>query len=408
MIYSVFMEIVGRSRSTKLLFVLRELLLAGGIIVLLFVVSTQLIAHLENTNPQNDFSSYKSTGSIVNTNFDSEAQRYQERAESFHPVVASLGVHELTLQHMVSNHVMIFTGMPVDEYNAIPLAQALAKDLHELRRHELVPIVIAEPDSHWGLLDFREFQQGLYEKAIRRYFEILQQEGITEDMLGIWVPFPEPNVPNWNHTESTPADFGAAVNTYINGLRSVYPNARTGILLNSLTYEPNDESWDTGQSLSLIPYVEHIQPGTVDWVGLQGFPWTPRRGRVATAIHGAEQFLNAAMIEEAAEKLGTKRIWFNTGTYSAKYTNDETSYIVLDTQTRMSIVRSIVTEVLVAKSQGFEVMVNIFAEDKSATPEATDWSYLPNNHNATDQQHILSTLVRGLQEGGVTISFFDK
>jgi len=393
------------NNSFKSFAILKEVLLAIGVIVFLFIASNHLTMTLEANNPEID----QHTTIVTDTsNQTSESPRTTELTSSFHPVIVGLGRHEAALNQFVGRHVMVFTGMPVDEYNAIPLAHAMANDLKEFQKHGLIPMIIVEPDSSWGLLDFREFQQGLYEKGIRRYFEILKEEGIEENMLGIWIPFPEPNVPNWNHSESTPADYGAAVNTYITQLRSVYPSASTGILLNSLTYEPNDETWDTGQFLSLIPYVQHIQPGLVDWVGLQGFPWTPRAGQTATPIHDAAQFLSASMIEEAAMKLNSKRIWFNTGTYSAKYTNESRDLIVLNTNTRASIAQSIVRQVLTAKEQDYDVIVNIFAEDKSNTPESTDWSYLANPNNNSDQLHILSALIADFQKGGVTVSFFDK
>ncbi len=106
---------------------------------------------------------------------------------------------------------------------------------------------------------------------------------------------------------------------------------------------------------------------------------------------------------EAAQALGTKTIWFNTGTFGRKYTLDRDSQVTVSASKRKDLLNGIDTEVLRAKAKGYEVTINLFAEDKSATSEATDWSYL----SSGEEIQILSGFINRLKRENIAFSFFD-
>ncbi len=331
----------------------------------------------------------------------------QERLKSNTYEIYSSGKYEQAYRQEFIDKAMIFTTMPVDEYDAIPMATKMAAKIHELEKHDLTPIVIVEPDSSWGLLSFKELANGLYTKGISRYFEILKLRGVEEEALGLWIPFPEPNVPHWNTQDSTPEDYALAVNLYVSAMKSVYPSAKAGILLNSMSYKPNDTNWNNGRFVSFMPYLQKLDANQIDFFGIQGFPWLPRaKQRNVSAITDAQTFLAVKFVEEAMDYLETNYLFVNTGVFKSKYVNVAKDKITLKVKERDSIMQSITSQILKFKEKYDTVLVNYFAEDKSQKAEATDWSFLPNQNNGYDDQFVLFESVYKLTEGGVEVTIF--
>jgi len=255
-------------------------------------------------------------------------------------------------------------------------AKEMSIKLKEFNKYKVQPIVIVEPVTQWGLIDFTEFDSGFYDSWIKTYFLTLQKEGITDQMMGTWVPFPEANLPYWNHASATPADFSRIVNKYLKFLKTYFPEAKGSILLNSATYETDDFDWANGEYVSLSQYVSGLDKKYIDSFGIQGFPWSPpATSKDAAAIFNAREFLNEDLISEAADLLGTKNIWINTGTFSRKYTLDPEQTITITPEVRLDVLNSILSQAVKLKQKKNNVSINIFAEDKSETAEATDWSY---------------------------------
>lgn len=309
----------------------------------------------------------------------------------------------------VTEKLMIFIDMPKDNVVAGKNAEKLSVTLKEFHEYGIKPIVIVEPVTDWGLIDFNEFGQGFYDIWINTFFKELKKQGIEDEMMGMWVPFPEANLPLWNHLNASPEDFSSIVNRYLTILRKNYPNTETSILLNSATYETDDFEWINGEYVSLLPYVKGLDKNLIDSFGLQGFPWISSRGDVLGAVFNADEFLNPQIAMEAAKELGVKKIWLNTGTFGAKYTIDKESTVYVDSARRKDLLNGILSVAKLIEENGFEITVNIFSEDKSQTPEATDWSYLPESYSSDSTAFaIFSEFAAKSEASGIEISLFDR
>lgn len=108
---------------------------------------------------------------------------------------------------MPAKRAMIFTDMPNSSVNAKDKAKRMAQTLKNFSRVQLPPLVIMEPVTTWGDIDFNEYRTGYYDAWVDDYFKALKGEGITDQEMGIWTPFPEANLPYWNHQNSKPDDF---------------------------------------------------------------------------------------------------------------------------------------------------------------------------------------------------------
>ena len=320
------------------------------------------------------------------------------------PYLQKLDQYQQLCGSRVANKFMIFTSMPNSKQTAQKLADRMAVDLKSFAEAGVTPVVIVEPTTDWGLIDFKEFGTGFYDQWIKDYFAQLKKQGLSDEQMGIWVPFPEANLPYWNRKNATPQDFAGIVNRYVTSYKGVFPKAKASILLNSATYESDDFDWARGEYSSLLPYVSGITPGLVDSFGLQGFPWTPAKDQGSNGIFDAREFLNHDLAIEAAKKLGVREIWYNSGTFVRKYTQDELKMVTITAEKRKDTGYGIVNEAMRTRDAGFSVWVNIFAEDKSAVAEATDWSYLVAGR---DHQQVFHDILARLSQEKIGVSLYD-
>lgn len=300
--------------------------------------------------------------------------------------------------HLV-DQMMIFTNMPVSKDIAIKEADQMTQRLQAFEAQNVRPIVIVEPDSEWGLLDFHEFASGYYDPWIKVYFERLKANGITGKQLGIWIPFPEPQQPYWNNN-GNPDDFAYSVNRYLGALRATFPDGLTGVLLDVEV----DDSKDASQ---LLAYTRLVDNSLVSVAGVQGFPWYPgKEGDTRKPITSASKFLPAYIVEEVAKSLGTKNILFNTGTFRHKK-GDNGGNMAVSTAQREESLDSIAYEAQLLKSAGYNVSVNIFAQNKLQMKEGIDWSYWPVGRPSESHAALFTHFVRRLTDDGIAISLFD-
>jgi hypothetical protein len=319
-----------------------------------------------------------------------------------------LAVYQHACHSFVADTMMIFVGMPTSEKTAITAAQQDAATIKEFSKYHVRPLVIAEPTDYANdaQLDFSKFSKGTYTKSIDSYFAKLKAAGITDKEMGIWNPFPEANLPYWLHND--PQYFAPNVNIYLTALRKYFPTVETSIMLNSATYEPSDFDWANGDYVSWLPYLKGIKPGTVTHVGLQGFPWVAKQGGSGSIINAAE-FLNPAIISEAADYLQIKKIWLNTGTFSEKYALDLGKIAYMAPQQRKAILSTITEQAAGLQKKGYAVSVNLFAQDKSQASEETNWSYWSNDDPFTSlAAPVFTDFRRDLQERNIDFWLFDK
>lgn len=330
--------------------------------------------------------------------------------QSNDPHLIQLDKYQQVCRSLVTNQLMIFTDMPKDDIIAKNSAQKMAQRLKLFAQFQIRPLVIVEPVTAWGLIDFREFRSGFYDHFINTYFKTLKQSGIKDKEMGTWVPFPEANLPLWNHINATPADYAAIVNKYLRLMKKYFPQAKGSVLLNSATYENDDFSWTSGEYVSLRPYLINIDHQLVDSFGVQGFPWAPpKTAQDQSRVFNPQEFLSEPIITEAAEILGVKKIWFNTGTFGAKYTVDPENKIEIDPAVRLDILNGILSQAVRLKKKGYQVTINLFAQDKSNTKEATDWSYLSESLSGSKKTELIfkEFIAKAIQEK-IGISLFDR
>jgi len=297
--------------------------------------------------------------------------------------------------------VMLFTNMPVSAPDAQKLADAMSVRLKAFAAQNITPVVVVEPDSAWGLIDFKEYASGLYDDANKAFFDRLKANGITEESLGIWMPFPEPQQTFWNNN-ANPDDYAANINRYFTIVRAHYPHAKTAILLDS-------QVSGTGTASQLLAYTRLIDPTLVSIAGLQGFPWYPSEsGDKRQPIVSADKFAPASLLKEVAKSLNTKDVFLNTGTFRHKLTQNG-GEVALSNEQREQSLDSIVGQAKDLRHNGYNVTVNIFAENKITTKEGTDWSYWePGNYKKSAGTALFTRFVRALTNSSVSISLYDS
>lgn len=392
----------------------RELLIANGIIIMsvfCFVIftfnifSNQTIKEILNETLTNIVKEDKSDNLPMFTKCSTKDPLNLNTQQDENLI--KLAEYQDICDSYVTNKLMFFTHIPFDQTSAQELAFTIATKLDLFKQNNIQPIVIVEPYTGGNLLRYRDFLNGVYNKPLDTFFFELKQRGVTDEMMGTWVPFPESNTPNWDNKDTEPSDFGIVVNTYLRSLKKYFPNAKGSILLNATTYEPDDVLWDNGDYISLAPYLVNIDKTLVDSFGIQGFPWAPNAQFNAQEIFRASEFIQPDIAIGAAQELRTRDVWINTGSFYQKYTNDEEKRITISLNDRKAILEGIIEVAKYIKNyqlNEYRVEINLFSEDKSNYNEATDWSYMQND----EHKEMLKEFLLTAEEEEIPISLFDK
>jgi len=277
-----------------------------------------------------------------------------------------LGVREIEYGTRFDD-LMVFTHMPVDEASAHEQADEIAGKLKEFAENGVKPYLLFEPTGPDETpLDLTKLPTGPFQTLLDR----LKQEGVTGEQMGTVVVCPEANEPLWKDGNVDPENFKHNVTRLGGAVKSVFPEAKLGILLNSTSYTPD---WQGSKAASaLLPYVEGLKG--IDELCFQGFPWS-------NDTVDPLKFLDAQTAITLAKHLGGPEkvaLRFNTGTYNTQINPDTHENVSMDLGQRAQILDGIVNEVTEAKHAGYEVTLQIFNENKAK--EEADWSY-----DATDK-----------------------
>jgi len=324
------------------------------------------------------------------------------------PQLKKLQEYEMACGGAVTNTMMTFAGMPGSQTEAISLSTWTATTLKEFARYNIRPLVILEPTTSKGLIDFGDYRQGKYDAYMETYFQNLKSQGVTDAMMGIWVPFPEPNIPEWDDT--TIQDTVANITKTITMQKKYFPGSQASVLLDSMSYPSGSHTWSGGAYKSLVPYVADIPKGLVDSFGYQGFPWTPpqNEGGLSQANLSASKFLQAGLAIEAAKNLGVSNVWVNTGSFGRSYSNDGAKQVTVSPEMRSQILQSELAEAKKIQNAGLKVSVHLFAEDKSAAAEGIDWSYWPAGQSTTSPSTpIFKAFAASAKSSGFDFWLFD-
>ncbi|MGH7156975.1 MAG: hypothetical protein ACREGG_02605 [Candidatus Saccharimonadales bacterium] len=300
------------------------------------------------------------------------------------------------------NRVMKFTDIPDSTKGAQSQAVSMASTLDQFASKGISPLVVMEPvsDSSGNPVDFQAYRNGAYDSILSTYFQTLKGHGISDAMMGMWVYFPEANLPEWGPVDQS--DFAPNVVRTAQLQKQYFPNSLSSIMLDAESYPAGSTSWSSGSYVSLAPFINGIPSGLIDSFGLQGFPWVPAANvsGQASSLNPAV-YLNSSLAAAAAKQLGVSQIWLNTGTFAASYTNNPSQTVNMTAAQRQAILNGVLQQATDLKSAGFGVAVNLFSEDKSNTSEATDLSY-----QTSDAQAVLKNFASQLQSAGIGFWLF--
>jgi len=358
-------------------------------------------------------SPYRLVSNLSNRENNSETQRCSTQPPlnldgAPNAQLEKLSVYQKACGSFAAGTMMTFVGIPASDADAATEAKQTAATLRAFAAYHVRPLVVAEPTDYVSGtgIDMGQFASGAYSGNLAALFADLKALHITDRQMGVWNPFPEANLPYWSNNQ--PQDFAPSVNLYVDTLHQYFPSAQTSIMLSAASYQPTDTTLKNAAYASLMPYLKGIAPGSINYFGLEGFPWLAPRGQ-SDKLLDAGVFLKPSLASEAAKYLGTSHIWLNTGTFSAQYTQDATKIVRLSTAQRAAILTDIDTQARVLQKQGFSVAVSMFAEDKSNTTEAVDWSYWnSNNPSGSAGSAVFTGFVHTLHQQQIDFWLFDQ
>jgi hypothetical protein len=330
-------------------------------------------------------------------------------ALSADPSLRKLAEYENVYGGAVADHLMVFSSLPVDDASAADMAADMSTKLHEFSQTGLKPLVVMEPTNDGNTLSLNDFAAGKYDAPLKAYFTNLKAHGVTDQMMGVWVHFPEDNIPEWGSTDA--GLFKANVTKAAQIQKSVFPKSGASIMLNSQSFRSDDVDRNYGSFTSLLPYVQGLPKGLFDSFGLQGFPWiSAANEKEQNKLLSPAQYLNANFAREAAKALGTKNIWFNTGTFQTMYAGDSAKQVTFTASQRQQMLQGVLQQVKVAQRGGYNVSVNVFGYNGTATGEATDWSYWHSGQTAVQApgQAVFKAFAEQLYQNRAKLWLFDS
>lgn len=311
-----------------------------------------------------------------------------------------LAAYEQIAGGAVASRMMIFTDIPADSSKAVSAGADIAATLKEFSRFSIKPLVIMEPVINGHPVNFKNYRAGSYDGILDKYFESIKNRGVSNDSMGMWVYFPEANLPEWGPVDV--ADYSANVSRTVQIQKKYFSKSQSSILLDAMSYPAGSTNWDEGSYVSLSPFIKNIPKGLLDSVGMQGFPWVPPANQKGYANLEPANFLNNNLAKAAATQLGANHIWLNTGTFAAAYTDSKSQTVEMTASQRQKILAGISQEAQTLKKAGYSVSVNLFIEDKSDTGEAIDWSY-----KLKPDQDVLVWFIKQLFSAGNDFWLFD-
>lgn len=320
------------------------------------------------------------------------------------PHLKKLADYQKITWGFVGDHLMVFLNMPESAASIEGASYYIANTANEFAKFGITPIFIIEPYGDNGQLDLWKIKNGDYVAKLDSLFALLKwARWLTEDKLGLIVPYPEINTPAFNRANFVPTDLPILVNQYFDVVRKYYPNARGGLLLDGKSYDIG-KSWGQGEYKSYAPYISGIKPGYISTFGVQWFPWVSADGNIKS--YEPTVFLPTSLAKEAADLLSIKKIWFNTGTMKRSYPANP---VYTSAEERTVMMGGIVNQGKSLVSQWYSVLIHIFAENKFQMGEWVDWSYIENASDGVLAPHewVFASFIEWLKGSTIQVWIYD-
>ena len=322
----------------------------------------------------------------------------EDGIEPVDQTLKKLRAYSEIITHESPDYIMVFMRIPYSQKSAREYALEISTIAKEYALYWFKPIFIFEPSSDGSGANLEQILNGKYDKNISFLFSQLSKvHKISEEQLGMIVPYPEINTPAFDRSNFSPSDFSKIYNRFFVLAREYYPTLRGSILLDTKSYE--DDSWDSWTQSSLQPYLSGIEKTYVHSFWLQGFPWMSEDGK--TKVMSMRKLLPLNLIDEASKILGTKNIWLNTGTIWRIYTSDTR----IEPNERWQTLNSLLMYMRVLKLRWYTPLINIFSQNNlSRSGEQTDWSYTQSKEDLT----IFGEFLRRAHASKIQVWFFDQ
>lgn len=325
-------------------------------------------------------------------------------AQSSLSQLQKLSAYEQLCQSGIADRDSFFTTLPTTTSDAVAAANNVAQILKEYARFHVQPLVFLEPTNDAGMVSLSQLGGGAYDGALQTYFAQLKSVGITDAMMGTWVPIPEGNLPEWSSVD--PGDFSASVTKIVSQQKNYFPASKSSVLLDTRTY-PRTGDWTGGRAISLLPYIQPIPKGLLDSMGLQGFPWEPA-ANLGQANNGTPaDYLRVDLLIEAARSAGVRDVWVNSGTFSTAYSGQGAQQVTKTPAERSALLNGVLAQLGVLQKAGLSPSMHLFAEDKSHVAEAINWSYLSDGQSSSDAINVFKSFTHELQSYHIPLWLFD-
>ena len=305
----------------------------------------------------------------------------------------------------ITDHVMIFNGIPSKLSEVKDSVISLHNQIDELVKYNLTPIIVLEPVFDTKNISFSELASNSYNLIWSEYFSELYR--LNPALQAEWIFMPEINTPIWDQSNFKASDFGLIVNQFGASLKKFFPNNNLDLLFNSTSYNWNDKQWQKPLTQNFNQYLLKIDKKLINRLWIQGFPFASRKSESANKNQELniqlKSYLNTTFLMESANYLNIKKVGINTGTFSEKYRSIK-DQIKLTNLNRQSLHDQTIQEIQNLKNVGYDTAVNLFLENKMQTPEETNWSYLGN----LESKELFRQLVFKLDQSKVLLSIFDN
>lgn len=308
------------------------------------------------------------------------------------PQLRKLAAYERALGYGFES-MPLSSGLPRDVEEARTLGASMSARLKEWGKYGIRPVVLMEPIFEIGseLADLTSLGTPGYINdmgVLDTYFQGMRWEGVTDEQMGTWVPYPNPNLAIWGDGITSPAIFRANAVGAAQCLKTHFREAHVSILLNRTTQPDGDTPGNPGSSslVKLLDYVGDVPPDLFDSFGLQGFPWE-RNDRPA-------DFLSAGAAMACAARLSANRVWLNTGSFSHR--KDGATDLVIDPERRIAVLNQVLEQATFVRQSGPDVNINLLAINRA---DQVDWSY----PTATDRD-MLDAWVQRAAQAGVSVT----